>query len=366
MRPGKIIHVMTSLKLGGAESLVIQLARLQVKNGLNVEIISLGKDDDHFVSKADKYEIKVLSIGHLNFWRRNFLLYKLFANASVLHFHSPWGLRECFAAILLQRTPRIIYTRHGNAFYADVIWRNIHALLQSRIDAITFVSTAGPKVFQRHHHWPEHKIHVIENGVAIHEVINEPNNKIEQPNDSNVSSSQKLRLGSVGRMVGMKSQDDLLKAVALLPDLPRNAVEIHFFGDGDCENTLKALAKQLNLPAVFHGSVNDIERIYQTIDVLVVTSENEGLSMAIMEAMAHSIPVIATAVGGNPSLVKDQQNGFLIPYGKPDQLAKCIEQLLAEPELRKKFGAAGLARIKAEYSLQKTADAYLKLYTHES
>jgi glycosyltransferase involved in cell wall biosynthesis len=361
MRQGKIIHVMTSLKLGGAESLVIELARLQVKNGLNVEIISLGKDDDHFVSKAEQYQINVLSLGHLNFWRRNFLLSTLFANASVLHFHSPWGLRECIAAILLQRSPRIIYTRHGNGFYADIIWRNIHKILQSRVDAITFVSTAGPKVFQRHHHWPEHKIHVIENGVAIHDV-----NKTDQLNDNNISTSTTLRLGSVGRMVEMKSQDDLLKAVALLPEQQRNKIEIHFFGDGNCESALKALAKQLNVPAFFHGSVNDIERIYQTIDVLVVTSENEGLSMAIMEAMAHRIPVIATAVGGNPSLVKDQQNGFLIPYGKPEQLAKCIEQLLAEPELRKQFGTVGLERISADYSLQKTADAYQKLYTHET
>ena len=352
MRQGKIIHLMTSLKLGGAESLVIELVRLQIKSGLDVEIISLGNSQDHFVSKAQHCDIPVKNIGHLNFWQRNSFLFKEFANAAVVHLHSPWGLRHSAPALFLQRRPRVIYTRHGNGYYANVVWRNIHALLESRIHAITFVSTAGPKIFQRWHYWPEQKIHVIENGVAIPDEI---------PHTTK-SERDKLRIGSVGRMVALKSQDDLLKAASLLPTEKQAAIEIHFFGNGECEKNLKNLSEEKKLPATFHGSVGDIDRIYRNIDVLVVTSQNEGLSMAIMEAMAHRIPVIATNVGGNPSLVKDNQNGFLISYGKPEQLAKCIEQLLAEPALLEKFGENGQQRIREEYSLDKTAEAYSRLY----
>ena len=351
MRQGKIIHLMTSLKLGGAESLVIELSRLQRKNGLNVEIISLGNDSDHFAEKAKTYDIPVSCLNQMNIWQRNLALYRRFAEADVVHIHSPWGLRHSFFALLLQRNPRVIYTRHGNGYYANVVWRNIHALLEGRIHAITFVSAAGPKIFQRWHQWPEEKIHVIENGVAIPDNIKTP-----------VSIPHKLRLGSVGRMVALKSQDDLLKAASLLSTENRTAIEIHFFGNGECEAELRNLSHEKQLPAIFHGSVSDINYIYDHIDVLIVTSQNEGLSMAIMEAMARRITVIATEVGGNPSLVKDRQNGFLIPYGKPEQLAKCIEQLLVKPELLTQFGDNGLQRIRNEYSLEKTAEAYSELY----
>ena len=106
---------------------------------------------------------------------------------------------------------------------------------------------------------------------------------------------------SVGRLVPLKGQQFLLEAIAALPETERQRISVQIFGDGPDRERLEAIAGNTlkDIPVVFHGNVMDREEIYRQIDVLAVTSRTEGLSLAIMEAMARQIPVIATAVGGN-------------------------------------------------------------------
>jgi len=165
----------------------------------------------------------------------------------------------------------------------------------------------------------------------------------------------------VGRLVALKGQRDVIDAVARLRLAP--AVELHFFGDGPERDALHAHAAAL-IPgqAVFHGAVVDREQIYGSIDLLVVASRMEGLSLVIMEAMARQIPVIATAVGGNSRLVVAGKTGILVAYGDADALSAALQTLASDRVQRDRLAAAGRQHIAQNYSLESAAQILRPLY----
>ncbi|HEY5676108.1 MAG TPA: glycosyltransferase, partial [Myxococcales bacterium] len=88
----------------------------------------------------------------------------------------------------------------------------------------------------------------------------------------------------------------------------------------------------------------------------------EGLSNALMEAMAARLPVVATRVGGNPELVREGENGFLVPSGDPDALAASLAALLRAPEAAREMGLRGRKRVESELSLERMAEGHGALY----
>ena len=165
-------------------------------------------------------------------------------------------------------------------------------------------------------------------------------------------------------MVSLKNQLGLLKAIELLNTDMQSKVALHFFGDGECLESLMDFKEQAmpSLSVEFHGMVNDREEIYSTIDVLVVCSETEGLSMVIIEAMANQIPVIATNVGGNPKLVLDNQTGWLFDYDDNDKLAKVIHHIINNRALIDEFGGQAFSYISDNFSIQASANKYAEIY----
>jgi L-malate glycosyltransferase len=109
-------------------------------------------------------------------------------------------------------------------------------------------------------------------------------------------------------------------------------------------------------------SVSTPEYIFAAIDILVSTSETEGLSNVLLEAMACGKPVIATQTGGNPEIVFDGETGFLVPIGSPEALAQSAGKLINDPTLRHKFGAQARKRIVDEFSLYTMVHSHEELY----
>ncbi|HBX71114.1 MAG TPA: hypothetical protein DEH25_17485 [Chloroflexi bacterium] len=98
-------------------------------------------------------------------------------------------------------------------------------------------------------------------------------------------------------------------------------------------------------------------------DIFVLASDWEGISLAILEAMAAGLPVIATDVGGNPEVVVDGETGVLVPPRNPQALAGAILQLAANPIERQRMGLAGRQRVEKYFSIQETARKFEELYT---
>lgn len=144
----------------------------------------------------------------------------------------------------------------------------------------------------------------------------------------------------------------------------RFAIFGHGFGRGAEERLLREKAKSLGIdrPPLFAGFRPDIDRCYAATDVFVMTSLSEGLSIALLESMSHGLPVVVTAVGGNPEVVVEGETGFLVPPRQPAAFADRVIRLLRDRELRARMGEAGRRRVEEKFLIRQAARRYLEVY----
>jgi len=149
-----------------------------------------------------------------------------------------------------------------------------------------------------------------------------------------------------------------------LPEPIKSQVNLSFYGTGPLLEKNQALAKA-KIPTVevnFKGFVTDRNEIYQNTDILIVTSETEGLSLAVLEALASGTPVIASNVGGNPELVRNGDNGLLYEYADYTALATCIMQLLEDKALYQTYSKESIKLYQENFSMAQCAQQYLLSY----
>lgn len=164
-----------------------------------------------------------------------------------------------------------------------------------------------------------------------------------------------------------KGQEDLLRAVASLP--AERAVRLTLLGaelEAGFRQHLEQLAAELGIAdrTAVPGPVNpeDVARYYRDADLFCLPSYNEGLPMAMLEAMAHGLPVVATRVGAIPEAVSDGVEGRLYPAGDVTALADCLRELLDEHGPARRMGQAARARVGREYSIEAMADRVFDVY----
>ena len=135
------------------------------------------------------------------------------------------------------------------------------------------------------------------------------------------------------------------------------------FGEGALRGDLERQVRDLNLTdrVVLPGFRTDLDSLIGAADVVVLPSYTEGLPNVALEASAAGVPVVATAVGGTPEAVADGETGLLVPPGNPAALAERVNRLLSEPATRAEFGANGRERMRAQFTFDAQARAYLEL-----
>ncbi len=173
-------------------------------------------------------------------------------------------------------------------------------------------------------------------------------------------SAEGFRVGFVGRLSREKGADVLVEAVALLPD---QGVAVSVLGDGRERGTLEALASARGLGSriTWHGVVPDAARLTRAFDVIVLSSRTEGTPLALFEAMAASVPVVATTVGGVPAVVGEAE-AFLVPAEQPEALAQAIARVRHDPVAAGGRAAAARRRLDREFGDGPWLEAYEELY----
>ena len=161
-----------------------------------------------------------------------------------------------------------------------------------------------------------------------------------------------------------KGHADLLKAAA---EVVSGGVDLHVVVVGEGHWGGPAISKgaaELGIAERVHllGYRDDIPRILAGSDMFVLPTPSEGLSIAIMEAMAAALPVVATAVGGNAELVEPGRTGYLVPVGDAVALADAVRKLAKDPARRRAMGRAGRSRVTLEFTADKMVDRYARLY----
>jgi len=161
----------------------------------------------------------------------------------------------------------------------------------------------------------------------------------------------------------VKRVDDFVSAAALV--YRRNpAVRFTVIGGGGLQDDLERLCTELGIRHAVHftGRIDNPLPFVKNFSVGVITSETEGFCNAIIEYMACGVPVVATRVGGNPELVTEAENGFLVPIGDPEALAEKISLLIENEELRSSIGEANRRKVSEQYSLQVMLEQQTRYY----
>jgi glycosyltransferase involved in cell wall biosynthesis len=159
----------------------------------------------------------------------------------------------------------------------------------------------------------------------------------------------------------IKGLEYLLRSIPKVIDT-YPACHFYLVGKGN-QGWLQDLAVSLGIVENLHflGERSDIPELLAASNLFVLPSLSEGTPAALLEAMAMELPSIATRVGGVPEIITHQKNGFLISPEKPDEISGAIVQLLSHPKIAKELGKNARNRIRTQYSLEKTADAYIAL-----
>jgi len=347
----RLIHVVSSLNVGGAERFVLDLITKQHESNDLVEILSFGSKNEALVSVAEKKKIKVNCIPHVSTIGGQFKLLCLLAKFNIVHIHTSYALKPLSIVMWVLHRKNCLYTRHGAAKLNSEAWKVIHHRFRPFIKAMTFVSSEAKSVFRKTYDWKDIPMEVIANGVVA-------------PAISKQLVSKKLRLGSVGRLVPLKHQICLLTAVSNLSKAYKLKIAIDIFGDGECEYLMKSFTEEnlMDVEVCFHGMLTNRDEIYNTFDVLVVTSETEGLSLAIMESMVYGKPAVASNVGGNSTLVKPDKTGWLFEYDDNINLTRIINELIGDAAKVLRMGENSKNFILKKYSIDVSDQEYKKLY----
>jgi glycosyltransferase involved in cell wall biosynthesis len=187
-----------------------------------------------------------------------------------------------------------------------------------------------------------------------------------QPGNTNGLMAETPLIVCVARQVAVKNLGLLLDACSLLAKRGTN-FRCVLVGDGPCRDELEEKRVRLGLTEVVQmpGAAEQAEVLkwWQRASIGVLTSDNEGMPVSLMEAAACGVPVAATAVGGVPELIADGTTGLLIPPNDANSLAAALERLLSNPELRTRIGTAARQRAEEKFSVRTQVDRLLALWS---
>jgi glycosyltransferase involved in cell wall biosynthesis len=194
---------------------------------------------------------------------------------------------------------------------------------------------------------PDSKIRTIYEGMDLSSYPKGDMRKLRDPEDPVI-------IGAVAHLSREKGINFLIEAASLIPNA-KGRLRFVIVGDGDCLPELKAMAQAKGLGDIFQfaGFHEETAQYMNSFDIFALPSLSEGLSSAILEAMAASLPIVATNVGGIPELVQNGNNGLLVAPADPAALAHAIQHLADNPEASRNMGLRGRARIEEQFTLER-------------
>lgn len=362
----RISYVVNALHPGGTERLVVEMSRAFSRD-FELQVICL---DEPGLWATD---LRREGVAVHCTWRQPGLdvqqavrLAALFRShgTQLIHAHqcTPWF----YAALsrLLHRTPRLLLEEHGR-FHPEPENRGRRLLNRMLVGPLThrFVAVSDDirRRLVRYEGLDAHRIEVIYNGVSTEPALAAAER--QSLRESLGFSPADLVVGTVGRFDAVKNLPMLIEALALAR---REAGDIKglLVGDGPEMSAVRAQIAARGLDSVVRltGFRQDARQLVQCLDLFTLSSLSEGTSMALLEAQAAGVPVVVTAVGGNPEVVSDQQTGWVIPSGDVDSLARHILQARADPQAASRLAAAGRARYQQRFSMDSMLQAYRRIY----
>ena len=372
-RHPKIALVVSHLKGGGKEQCVVNLANSLRTDGFQPMIVCLE------TAGALRKRVQHPDVDVIELYKRAgnnlglpYRLARVFKTHGVHIVHTNnWGtLVESVLAARLAGIRSIVHTQHGLDYEWNVApsqWREHMRTVVKRIASrwvmrIVAVSEEIRNMIIREWRAPEGKVSIIHNGIDVNGRVLDPGERADRRQQLGFGKSDVV-IGSVGLFRPVKDFPILIAAMAqVVSHAPR--ARLLLVGDGQLRKDFEELVGQLGLGAHvnFLGHRADVNELLPLMDLFALCSRSEGISLSILEAMAASLPIVATRVGGNPEIVRDRQTGILVSPHSPDETAKAILSLIDDPAGRQTMGRQGRETVLAHFSIERMAKDYERLY----
>lgn len=370
----KILHIVGDSKFGGGSVVILRLAQKAKELGWEVDVLTT---DSTFQEILRKNNIGVVDLDVI--WRsvrpiRDIIgIYKLYSflknsNYTIVHTHTSKAGFVGRLAAKLAGIPIIIHTVHGFAFHEKsnplflYIFSSLERLASHWCDKIVTVSNFHKEWALRLKICSKDKIVAIPNGINKERII---------PTLSKEEVLRELRLSqdmfiilTVGRLAPQKGIEYLLRATPLIKFQIDKPFKILIVGEGPLRRRLENLAQKLDISenVLFLGFRSDIGNILNIADIVVLPSLREGLSIALLEAMAAGKVIITTSIGSNKEVIENGVSGILVPLKDSVILAKAILGVLNNKELALRLGENAQNRYMKYYTEEKMLQKYMGLY----
>jgi glycosyltransferase involved in cell wall biosynthesis len=253
------------------------------------------------------------------------------------------------------RVPVVVHTYHGHvfdAYFSPAKTRLVVAaerFLARRAHALVAVTDRVRRDVLARGIGRDDTVVVVPLGLDLDPLVAAPARRGELRRELGIDAAAPL-VGIVARLVPVKAHETFLEAARAIAPVRPDAVFL-VVGDGERRAELEALAAGLGLSARvrFLGWRADLDRLYADLDVVVLTSKNEGSPVALIEAMAAGRPVVSTRAGGVEDVVTDGETGLLVPVGDAAAVARAILALLDDPARAARLGTAARASAVARF-----------------
>ncbi len=351
-----VIFCITELDIGGAEKALVRIAIGLKELGWNVSVVSL-RDRGLMAEPLEAADIPVtaLECGWFGDMRAIVRL------SRHLRQHRP-AMLVCFLhqanivgriAGRWQKISRVLSgVRVGDA-RRWVVWTD--RLTRGLVDHYIAVSDSVARLHAKLCHISPSSITAIPNGVDLPEHVR---------SGAERSSASGHRILYVGRLTVQKSPEALIEAFLRLPPALQDSTTVDVVGDGPQRDSLTRLIQQHGLQnrITLHGHRDDVPRFMSSADVLVLPSRWEGLPNVVLEAMAHGLPVIASAVDGVNDLIRHNETGWLVDQpASAVAFAETIAKVLQAPEQRAEVSRRGLAMVTNDFTWDAAIHRYNEL-----
>jgi glycosyltransferase involved in cell wall biosynthesis len=351
----KIAHVVDSMEIGGAETLVAQMCRLQREQGHNpcvYAVLTLGPLGDQL--RAECFSVQPNIGRHLSDSARNFFRAFKESQPDVVHLHNPTPTVYAAISARMAGVPSIVSTRHSLvAPPRRLVTELKYSVAATCCDWVVGICDATTANLKSMHSVPARKIVRVYNGA--NPVLRAE--KIHWPPKSGFT------LLYVGRLEPVKNHALLLNAFRIaLQSMP--GLRLWMAGDGSERKKMERLATELSITSqvTFWGQQLDVAPFFSAADAFIMSSTSEGLPVSLLQAFSVGLPAIVTDVGGMAEVVRLARAGATVPISDPDAMAAAILRMTSNNEEREQYAANARKAFLSHFTLQAMVDSYMDLY----